>query len=85
LWKIADTTRMNFYSTELAVSGKGRKRRFVSIDYVNDPPDMTLQSFSHCGVPDRLVRHIAERLVETAWRVKHGADPLEGPSVWFPQ
>lgn len=84
IWMIAQVAQMNFFSTEVAITGKGARRRFVTIDYVNDPPDMTLQSFSHCGVPDRLVHHIAERLAEAARRVKDGLDPVEGPRVWFP-
>jgi hypothetical protein len=84
MWKVAETSRMNFYSTEIAVARNSGKRRFVAIDYVNDPPDMSLQSFTHCGVPDVLVRHIAERLAETALRVKHNEDPVDGRSLWFP-
>lgn len=83
MWNIAHTTQMNFYSTEMAVTGKGAKRSFVTIDYVNDPPDMTLQSFSHSGIPDLLVRHIAEGLTAAAWRVKHGLEPTEKLSIWL--
>jgi len=83
MWDIARTTQMNFYSTEMAVTGKGAKRSVVTIDYVNDPPDMTLQSFSHSGVPDLLVRRIAEGLTAAAWRVKHGLEPTEKLSIWL--
>jgi hypothetical protein len=75
---------MNFFTSELAVVGKGARRRFVAVDYVNDPCDMTAQSFSHCGVPDQVVHHVAERLAEAAWRVKRGVNPVAGPSVWLP-
>ena len=83
MWTIARTTQMNFYSTEMAVIGKGAKRSVATIDYVNDPPDMTLQSFSHSGVPDLLVRHIAEGIVAAAWRLKHGLEPTEKLSIWL--
>ncbi|MBN1341028.1 MAG: hypothetical protein JXQ73_00005, partial [Phycisphaerae bacterium] len=43
-WRIARTTHMNFFSTELAAVRKGRRRRFLAIDYVNDPCDLTPQS-----------------------------------------
>jgi hypothetical protein len=82
-WNIAQTTHMNFFSTELAIVGTGSARRCLAIDYVNDPCDMTLQTQSHCGVPDRVVGHIAERLVLGAWRVKKGLDPSEGFGIWF--
>jgi hypothetical protein len=83
IWRIADRTHMNFFSTELAITGKGTRRRVLAIDYVNDPCDMTPQSRSHCGVPDGIVRVIAERLVESAWRVRRGVDPSEPSSVRF--
>jgi hypothetical protein len=81
--EIAAATQMGFFSTEIALTGKGGKRRFLAIDYVNDPCDTTVQSFSHSGVPDCVVRHFAELLAETAWRIKQGLKPAERPSVWF--
>lgn len=84
VWKIAQTSSMNFFSTELAVVKSRTSRRFLVIDYVNDPCDMTVQTQSHCGVPDRVVGHIAQRLVRGAWRVKKGLDPSEGFGIWFP-
>jgi len=83
MWRIAQTAQMNFYSTELAISGKNGRRSIVAIDYVNDPPDMTLQTISHSGVPDRVVRHIAERLVDAACRVKQGFDAEDALSIWL--
>lgn len=83
-WRIAQATHMNFFTTELAAVGKGARRRFVAIDYVNDPCDMTAQSLSHCGVPDRVVDHVAERLAEAALRVKRGLGPVDGLSIWLP-
>jgi hypothetical protein len=34
------------------------------VDYVNDPIDLRLQSKATDGVPDQIVSHIAESLVE---------------------
>ena len=84
-WSIAQTSAMYFYTTELAIARSARKRRWFAIDYVNDPCDVTVQTHSHCGVPDRVVQHIAERLVEGAWRVKNGKAPSEGLGIWFPE
>ena len=81
--RVARLTHMSFFSTEFAVARRGSRRRYLAIDYVNDPCDMTVQSHSHCGVPDAVVRHIAERLVDTAWRIKKGLGPFKGTSLWF--
>jgi hypothetical protein len=83
IYRIADLTDMNFFSTELAVIRKGGRRRFVAIDYVNDPCDMTVQSASHAGVPDAVVGRIAERLVDGAWRIKKGLSAFDGVSFWL--
>jgi hypothetical protein len=83
IYRIADLTHMNFFSTELAVVRKGGRRRFLAIDYVNDPCDMTVQSQSHAGVPDAVVCHIAERIVDAAWRIKKGLNAFDGVSLWL--
>ena len=83
-WQIAQVAHMDFFTTELAAVGKGTRRRFLAIDYVNDPCDMTAQTASHCGVPDRVVCHVAERLVDAAWRTKRGLGPVDGRSIWLP-
>jgi len=80
---IAAATSMRFFSTEIAVTGRGNARRFLSIDYVNDPCDTTLQSHSHSGLPDDVARHMAEAFVAAAWRVGNGAPLSSPPSVWF--
>ncbi|MHC4126742.1 MAG: ATP-grasp domain-containing protein [Planctomycetota bacterium] len=81
--RVARLTHMAFFSTEFAVVRRGSRRRFLAIDYVNDPCDMTVQSRSHCGVPDAVVLHIAERLVDAAWRIKKGLSPFKGTNLWF--
>lgn len=60
--KIAEITRMNFFSSEIAQTAQGE---FVLIDYVNDQCHMLSQS-AHpgMGVPDGVVAAIAKRLVE---------------------
>ena len=60
--QIANLTRMNFFSTEIAQTENGE---FVVIDYVNDQCHMLSQSANPpIGVPDELVAAIAKRLVE---------------------
>jgi hypothetical protein len=57
---IAHYTEMDLFSSEVALVPDGR---FVVVDYVNDPLDLRLQSQVPEGVPDEIVRTIAERLL----------------------
>ncbi len=58
---IATICGLTLFSTEIAITSDGR---FVIVDYVNDPIDLRLQSKAFDGVPDDIVKDIAERLVE---------------------
>lgn len=58
--KIARACGLNFFSTEIALDRNGK---FLSIDYVNEVCDMRLKSRHYDGVPDEIVRKIAERIV----------------------
>jgi hypothetical protein len=61
---LARLTRMNFFSTEVALADSGE---FVLIDYVNDQCHMLTQSANPLmGVPDEVVAGIARRLVDGA-------------------
>lgn len=61
---IAAVCRLDIFSTEIAQrAGDGE---FVSVDYVNDPIDLRLQSTVIDGVPDEAVRLIAERIAQRA-------------------
>lgn len=57
--RIAEVCRLGFFSTEVALDGRGR---FVVVDYVNEACDMRLQSRHADGVPDTIVRNVARRL-----------------------
>jgi hypothetical protein len=57
--RIAAICRLGFFSTEVALDGRGR---FVVVDYVNEACDMRLQSCHADGVPDTIVRTVARRL-----------------------
>ena len=57
---IARMVELELFSTEIALTSEGI---FVVVDYVNDQLDLRLQSKAPDGVPDDIVRDIAERLV----------------------
>jgi hypothetical protein len=47
----------------------GKSFPVVAIDYVNDQCDVDVQSRWAGGPPDELVRHVAGRFAEEAWRL----------------
>ena len=57
--KIAEVCRLDFFSTEIALTPAGK---FVVVDYVNDLCDMRLQSKHYDGVPDLVVSELARRI-----------------------
>ena len=59
---IVHVCRLDLFSTEIAQ--RADDGIFVSVDYVNDPIDLRLQSDAADGVPDQAVRMIAERIVD---------------------
>jgi hypothetical protein len=69
LWPLRDIVRsiariscLDIFSTEIAQ--RTADGFFVSVDYVNDPIDLRLQSDTIDGVPDEAVKRIAERIVD---------------------
>jgi len=60
---ISTVCRLDFFSTEIAMTSDGR---FLTVDYVNEICDMRLQSRHPDGVPDRLARAISAILTDTA-------------------
>lgn len=57
--RIHEISGLRFFSTEIAVTADGR---FISVDYVNEPCDMRLQSRARDGVPDGVVADVCEAL-----------------------
>lgn len=55
--RIAEICGLQLFSNEIALT---RDHEFLVVDYVNDPIDLTLQSKRKDGVPDAIVRFIAE-------------------------
>jgi hypothetical protein len=74
--KIADLTRMDFFSTEIAITKESGPDRFVMIDYVNDQCDMdpTGNPFSP---PEEFCRFVCQRLAEFTFRRKQGISQVE--------
>lgn len=67
--KIAEVAKINFFSTEIALTKAGR---FVVVDYVNDTCDMRLKSTAIDGVPDDVVRDIVRELVDGVKKIVKG-------------
>jgi len=67
--KIASICRLDWFSTEIALSKDGK---FVAVDYVNDGIDLRSQSNAQDGVPDEVIQAIAADLVALAARHRQG-------------
>ncbi|MBI5749853.1 MAG: hypothetical protein HZA00_12085 [Nitrospinae bacterium] len=67
--KIVEVAKINFFSTEIALTKAGR---FVVVDYVNDTCDMRLKSTAIDGVPDDVVRDIVRELVDGVKKIVKG-------------
>lgn len=61
--KIAQLSKMEFFSTEIALTDGDR---LVAVDYLNDECDMHAKSYWPDGVPDELVRRVVHLLVQKA-------------------
>jgi hypothetical protein len=82
--EIARITNMDFFSSEIAITGKGKDRRFVAIDYVNDQPELCVRSEKgRFGPVSEIVQHISERTVEIAWRMLRGIPAGMHRSIWL--
>ncbi len=58
---IARLSKLDLFSTEIAYTAENK---FLVIDYVNDQIDLRLQSRAAEGVPDAIVKGVADRLVD---------------------
>lgn len=65
--KIAAISKLDFFSTEICIT---KHRRFVVVDYVNDPCDMRLKSRCADGVPDNVVERIIKYIIQYITRAK---------------
>ncbi len=79
---LADLAGLDWFSTELCLGdgpevsrhtvtgADGRERPVLAIDYVNDQCHVDPQSRWPGGPPDHVVRRVAGRFVEAAWRCR---------------
>ena len=81
--EIGRITRIDWFSCEVAIDKKSK--RFVVIDYMNDQCAIYPQSQHRDGVPDDLVIHMANRIVDKAWQYLRGGFTLTYRAVWFPR
>ena len=58
--RIANVCKLDWFSTEIALTPGGR---FVVVDYVNDGIDTRIQSKAADGIPDEVMKLMAELLV----------------------
>ncbi len=81
--EIARTTNMEFFTTEIAMTNN-KEKKFVSIDYVNDQPDLCVLGEKAGGGPvPSVVEHIAERIAGIAWRISKGFSLNIHRSIWL--
>ncbi|MBU0502314.1 MAG: hypothetical protein ABIH69_02530 [bacterium] len=81
--EIASVVKMNFFSSEIAVSGKGKARHFVIIDYVNDQCELCVRPTEKAGPVPEIVHHIAQTFARQAWLRKHGEKSVIHRSIWL--
>lgn len=60
--RIASICKLDWFTTEIALT----REEFVVVDYVNDHIDTRIQSTAVDGVPDEVIRNVAEGLVKLA-------------------
>jgi len=81
--EIARIVNMKFFSTEIALAGQGKERRFVIIDYVNDQVELCVRPTKIGGPVPEVVHHIAETIAEHAWMHKVGKKPITHRDIWL--
>lgn len=82
--RIAKLTNMEFFASEIAARKKKNRYEFLAIDYVNDQPELCVRA--HLGregpVPD-IVEHIAEKVVDIAFRKSKSVFKAIHRSIWL--
>jgi hypothetical protein len=81
--RIAEISRMVWFSSEIAVDKKDDTQRFVVIDYVNDQCDMTAQSRDKTGVPDSVVEAIAFFTVKAVSQLIRKQQISKDYTIWL--
>ncbi len=65
--RIASICRLDWFTTEIALTHEN----FIVVDYVNDQIDTRVQSKAVDGVPDEVMKGVAEQLVKLAGENKY--------------
>ena len=82
--RLAETTKMDFFSTEIAITKPAGDDRFVLIDYVNDQCDLDPEPGpGKSGLPIPWCTWACNRIAEFVWRIKTGLRPDQPPSLWL--
>ncbi|MBN3038580.1 MAG: hypothetical protein JW869_04095 [Candidatus Omnitrophica bacterium] len=81
--EIGRITRIDWFSCEIAINKRNRK--FLVVDYMNDQCAVYPQSKHKDGLPDDLIVHIAERIIDKAWQYIQGKYTLSYRAIWFPR
>ena len=81
--EIGRITHIDWFSCEIALNK--RTRKFVVIDYMNDQCAIYPKSEHKDGMPDELLKHICERIVDKAWKYARGEYTLSYRALWFPK
>lgn len=68
--EIAGLTHLEFFTSEIALTKTATGGvKFVTIDYVNDQPELCVRPNVINGPLADVTEHIAERCIEAAWRI----------------
>ena len=71
--RVASASRVDFFSSEIAITKAEGPDRFVLIDYINDQCDMDPEARTGTvPVPEAWIKWVCARLAEFTWRKKHG-------------
>jgi len=83
--EVARITHMELFTCEISLTGEGKDRKFMVIDYVNDQPDLRVARGGKPGegpLPE-VVERIAERITEIAWRKLRDLPLTLNRSIWL--
>jgi hypothetical protein len=92
--ELARLTGLRWFSSELCLGDDpevsrftiagtdGRELPVLAIDYINDQCDVDVQSRWAGAPPDALIKRVAERFAEEAWRVRQDHIRPQAPFLW---
>ena len=73
--RVAKTSGVDFFSSEIAITEGSGPERFMLIDYINDQCDMDPEARpGTTPLPEAWVRWVCRKLADFCWRRKHGRE-----------